>query len=86
MAVLALALYGAFPLIAGGMRAFIQCRRTGDLDARHGRLGTVQCWGSVAPVWAASWPASSLRPPRSPAWCILCPAWTACRRASPGWR
>ncbi|WP_407836149.1 isoprenylcysteine carboxylmethyltransferase family protein [Streptomyces sp. DSM 116496] len=49
MAVLALALYAAFLLIAGGMRALIQYRRTGDLGARHGRTGTAQWWGSIAP-------------------------------------
>lgn len=49
MAVLALALYAAFLLIAGGMRAFIQYRRTGDFGARHGRPGTAQWWGSIAP-------------------------------------
>ncbi|WP_328972901.1 methyltransferase family protein [Streptomyces sp. NBC_00239] len=49
MAVLALSLYGAFLLIAGPLRAGIQYRRTGDTGARHGRLGTAQWWGSIAP-------------------------------------
>ena len=47
VAVLALALYGTFLLIAGVMRALIQYRRTGDLGARHGHPGTAQWWGSL---------------------------------------
>lgn len=49
MAVAALCIYAIFLLLAGGVRTWIQRRRTGDTGARHGRVGSAQWWASTMP-------------------------------------